>query len=236
MRFINQTDWMWTDKGDVSPDLYRLFRKDFVYSPGEGRVFLELSVCSTFDLLINGKTLSGQQVSDFPDAPTGACFDVTDMLISGENQILLQVHYIGEDFLTGLAGKPFVRLALYRNDELLLASGDSWACCVDTRYHSGLCCKVTPQLGFAFDPIPELSQDRRQALSKQAKADTEEAKIALRNIRRDGNEAAKKAEKNGELTEDELKKMLDDIQKLTDRYIATLEKMLAEKDKDLMTV
>ncbi len=85
-------------------------------------------------------------------------------------------------------------------------------------------------------PIPALSQDRRQALSKQAKVDTEEAKVALRNIRRDGNEAAKKAEKNGELTEDELKKMLDDIQKLTDRYIGILEKMLAEKDKDLMTV
>ena len=82
-------------------------------------------------------------------------------------------------------------------------------------------------------PIPALSQDRRQALSKQAKVDTEEAKVALRNIRRDGNEAAKKAEKNGELTEDELKKMLDDIQKLTDRYIGILEKMLAEKDKDL---
>ena len=48
--------------------------------------------------------------------------------------------------------------------------------------------------------------------------------------------AAKKAEKNGELTEDELKKMLDDIQKLTDRYIGILEKMLADKDKDLMTV
>ena len=104
MRFIDQTDWMWTAKEDVSPDLYRLFRKEFVYSPGEGRVFLELAVCSTFDLLINGKTLSGQQVSDFPDAPTGACFDVTDMLTCGTNQILLQVHYIGDDFLTGLAG------------------------------------------------------------------------------------------------------------------------------------
>ena len=57
-------------------------------------------------------------------------------------------------------------------------------------------------------PIPALSQDRRQALSKQAKVDTEDAKVALRNIRRDGNEAAKKAEKNGELTEDELKKMI----------------------------
>ena len=85
-------------------------------------------------------------------------------------------------------------------------------------------------------PIPELSQERRQSLSKQAKAATEEAKVALRNIRRDGNESAKKAEKNSELTEDELKKMLDDIQKLTDRYIANLEKLLAEKEKDLMTV
>ena len=85
-------------------------------------------------------------------------------------------------------------------------------------------------------PIPELSQERRQSLSKQAKAATEEAKVALRNIRRDGNETAKKAEKNSELTEDELKKMLEDIQKLTDRYIANLEKLLAEKEKDLMTV
>ena len=84
--------------------------------------------------------------------------------------------------------------------------------------------------------FPQLTEERRKQLAKQVKGMGEEAKVALRNIRRDGNEAAKKAEKNGELTEDELKKMLDDIQKLTDRYIATLEKMLAEKDKDLMTV
>ena len=151
MRFINQTDWMWTDKLDNTPDLYRLFRNEFVYTPGTEPVFLELAVCSTFDLLINGKTLSGQQVSDFPDAPTGACFDVTDMLTPGRNQILLQVHYVGEDFLTGLTGKPFVKIALHRKDELLLSGGDSWECCADTRYHSGLCCKVTPQLGFAFE-------------------------------------------------------------------------------------
>ena len=85
-------------------------------------------------------------------------------------------------------------------------------------------------------PIPELSQDRRQALSKQAKADTEEAKVALRNIRRDGNESAKKAEKDGALTEDDLKKMLDDIQKMTDRYIASLDAMLGAKEKELMTM
>ena len=85
-------------------------------------------------------------------------------------------------------------------------------------------------------PIPELSKERRTSLSKQAKAETEEGKVALRNIRRDGNEAAKKAQKDGELTEDELKKLTEDIQKLTDRFIARLDAMLAEKEKELMTV
>ena len=85
-------------------------------------------------------------------------------------------------------------------------------------------------------PIPELSQERRTALAKQAKAETEDAKVALRNIRRDGNESAKKAEKDGALTEDDLKKMLDDIQKMTDRYIASLDAMLGAKEKELMTM
>ena len=85
-------------------------------------------------------------------------------------------------------------------------------------------------------PIPELSQDRRAALSKQAKSSAEEAKVALRNIRRDGNDAVKKFEKDGELSEDERKKMLDEIQKLTDSYIAKVDAMFAAKDKELMTV
>ena len=85
-------------------------------------------------------------------------------------------------------------------------------------------------------PIPELSQERRTALAKQAKARAEEAKVSLRNIRRDANDAAKKAQKGGDLTEDELKKMLDDIQKMTDSYIATVDKDLAAKEKELMTV
>ena len=85
-------------------------------------------------------------------------------------------------------------------------------------------------------PIPELSQERRTALSKQAKSETEDAKVALRNIRRDANEAAKKAQKDGEITEDDLKKMLDDIQKTTDRYIAALDAALAVKEKEIMTL
>ncbi len=85
-------------------------------------------------------------------------------------------------------------------------------------------------------PVPELSQERRQQLVKQVKARAEEAKVAARNIRRDGNEAAKKAQKAGELTEDELKRMLDDLQKTTDKCIETIEKILADKEKELMTV
>ncbi len=85
-------------------------------------------------------------------------------------------------------------------------------------------------------PIPPLSEDRRAALSRQAKTETEDAKVSLRNIRREGNETAKKAQKDGMLTEDELKKMLDDIQKLTDKYIAQFDVILAAKEKELMTV
>lgn len=85
-------------------------------------------------------------------------------------------------------------------------------------------------------PIPELSQERRTALSKQAKASAEEAKVALRNIRRDANDAVKKFEKDGEITEDERKKMLDDVQKITDSYIAKVDAMFTAKDKELMTV
>ncbi len=85
-------------------------------------------------------------------------------------------------------------------------------------------------------PIPELSQERRAAFCKQAKAETEEAKVGLRNVRRDGNDFVKKAQKDGIMTEDEQKKAETDIQKLTDRYIGILDAALAAKEKELMTI
>ncbi|MFA7230489.1 MAG: ribosome recycling factor [Victivallaceae bacterium] len=85
-------------------------------------------------------------------------------------------------------------------------------------------------------PVPELSEERRAMLVKQVKGRSEDAKIAIRNIRRDGNDAAKKAQKNSEITEDDLKQMVDDIQKLTDSYIANIDKDLAGKEKDLMHI
>ena len=85
-------------------------------------------------------------------------------------------------------------------------------------------------------PVPPLTEERRMQLAKQVKARCEEAKVSIRNIRRDGNEAVKKAEKDSEITEDDRKSMLEDIQKLTDDYIKQLDAVAADKEKDLMTV
>ena len=85
-------------------------------------------------------------------------------------------------------------------------------------------------------PIPPLSEDRRAALAKQVKARSEEARVAVRNARRDANEAAKKTQKASEITEDELKNLLEKIQKMTDSYIANIDKLAEEKEKELMKV
>ncbi len=85
-------------------------------------------------------------------------------------------------------------------------------------------------------PIPELSQERRQQLARQVRARSEESRVAIRNLRREGNEAAKKAQKDSAITEDELKSMLEDIQKLTDDYIRQVDDTLAKKEQELMTV
>ncbi len=85
-------------------------------------------------------------------------------------------------------------------------------------------------------PVPELSSERRAQLVKQVKSRAEDCKVEIRNIRREANEVAKKAQKAGELTEDELKKMLDDIQKKTDAAIADIDKHVAAKEKELMSI
>lgn len=85
-------------------------------------------------------------------------------------------------------------------------------------------------------PIPPLSEERRMTLAKQVKARLETAKVELRNARRDANEALKKAQKASEITEDELKNHLDKIQKMTDSYSENLDKLAAEKEKELMTI
>jgi ribosome recycling factor len=85
-------------------------------------------------------------------------------------------------------------------------------------------------------PIPPLSEERRKDLFKNCKKIGEESKVAIRNIRRDSNEKLKKSEKDKEVTQDESKKGLDDIQKLTDKFIKTIDDLLVNKEKEIMEV
>ena len=84
--------------------------------------------------------------------------------------------------------------------------------------------------------IPALTEERRKELVKQVKAEAENAKIAVRNVRRDANDDAKKLEKNGEITEDALRGLNDDIQKVTDEYIAKIDKIEKEKEEEVLSV
>lgn len=84
--------------------------------------------------------------------------------------------------------------------------------------------------------IPHLTEERRKELVKQVKKTGEDAKVAVRNIRRDANDSLKKAEKDGELTEDDLKRYTDDIQKVTDSTINKVDEVAANKEKEIMEV
>ncbi len=82
--------------------------------------------------------------------------------------------------------------------------------------------------------IPPLTEERRKELTKVIKKMGEESKVAVRNCRRDANEQIKKAEKAGDLTEDDVKKDLDEIQKMTDKCMKDIDQIIANKDKEIM--
>ena len=84
--------------------------------------------------------------------------------------------------------------------------------------------------------FPELTEDRRKELAKDIKKKGDNAKVAVRNVRRDANDAVKKQNKAGEISDDELKGIEDDIQKLTDKYTALIDKAVENKTKKILTV
>jgi len=85
-------------------------------------------------------------------------------------------------------------------------------------------------------PIPELSEERRKNLTKQVTTRAEDARVSVRNIRREGNDAAKKFQKSSEITEDDLKDMQKNIQDLTDKTIAEIDKVMKAKEQELMNI
>jgi ribosome recycling factor len=85
-------------------------------------------------------------------------------------------------------------------------------------------------------PIPELSQERRQELTKIAHKYAEQARVAVRNVRRDGMDALKKLEKDHKISQDEHRQRSDEVQKATDLHIKTVDEALAQKEKEIMHV
>ena len=84
--------------------------------------------------------------------------------------------------------------------------------------------------------FPELTEERRKELTKDVKKKGENAKVAVRNIRRDANDAFKKMGKSSDISEDEMKQLEEDVQKITDKFIAEIDKSVEEKSKEILTV
>lgn len=84
--------------------------------------------------------------------------------------------------------------------------------------------------------FPELTEDRRKELAKDVKKKGDNAKVAIRNVRRDANDAFKKQNKASEISDDELKNLEDEVQKLTDKYVNAIDKAIDDKTKEILTV
>ena len=85
-------------------------------------------------------------------------------------------------------------------------------------------------------PTPTLTEERRKEIVKLVKGEGEDSKVAIRNIRRDANEALKKLLKDKACSEDDERRAQDDVQKLTDKFVTEVDKLIAEKEKELLTV
>lgn len=85
-------------------------------------------------------------------------------------------------------------------------------------------------------PMPPLTEERRRELTKVVKSEGETAKVAVRNLRRDANEQLKKLVKDKEISEDDERRASDDVQKLTDKHVAEIDKLVQAKDAEIMTI
>lgn len=85
-------------------------------------------------------------------------------------------------------------------------------------------------------PMPALTEERRRDLTKVVRVEGEDAKVAIRNLRRDANDTAKRLLKDKEISEDDDRRSQDEVQKLTDKYVAEIDKLVAQKEAEVMTV
>ncbi len=150
MRLFSCAVPVWSCAAGEISDQYRLFRKRFTLPENPGKVTLDIAADSTFMVMVNGSRLPIQQLADFPGDRTVSRCDITPLVKAGENIISVEVHYIGERFLTYRAGEAFICAEISCGDTVIAATDESWKCAVSPDMQSGLNCKLTGQLGFVF--------------------------------------------------------------------------------------
>ena len=101
---------------------------------------------------------------------------------------------------------------------------------------AGLGLNPQPEGNLIRVPIPALNEERRKELTKVAGKYAEQARVSIRNVRRDGMDLLKTLEKDGDISEDEQERKSEEVQKLTDDFVKKVDTMLADKEKDIMTV
>lgn len=144
------------------------------------------------------------------------------------------VNYYGEDIplnqLAGIAAPEARLLTIQPYDKSILGDIEKGISMADlglTPNNDGDIIRIS---------IPLLTEERRKELVKQVKRSGEDAKVAVRNIRRDANESLKKAEKDGDITEDEHRRFSDQVQKTTDETIIKIDGICSNKEKEIMEI
>lgn len=143
--------FIWRSSKPETPDRYLIFRKKFTL-PDEtsGNVQLDIAADSTYEIRVNGKRCPGSQLAGIPGDCTYSSYDLSGFVHPGENIIAVEVHYIGEDFLTYRTGPAFLCAAIHAGDQQIAATDQTWKWAVSPEMQSGLRCRLTPQLGFVF--------------------------------------------------------------------------------------
>ncbi len=138
------TGFIWSSK-PAERDSYRRFRRTFEWN-GEESAPVRISADSTFVLYINGKRVPVAQLADMPDDRTYSEYDIAEFLRPGKNIAAVEVHYIGENFLTYRTGEAFLYCALPGDDR----NSAVWKTAPGEPWTNGLCQKVSGQLGYTF--------------------------------------------------------------------------------------
>lgn len=139
---------IWSCTGETGVDLYKIFTRDFEYTPGNEAAVLEISAASTFVVRLNGVRCVVDQLADFPGDITVSSCDVSGLLRQGSNNISIEVHYMGKDFLTVRQGPAYVQAVIACGNRVICATDSSWLWADMCSMEQNRDVVVTMQLGF----------------------------------------------------------------------------------------